>query len=212
MLPGMQYRTVTVGYFEVNCVVLWQDPAHAWVVDPGGDAKGLRALLQREKLQVAHYVGTHGHVDHLAALDDLLAAHPAPVWLHDADALWAFSPLNRIPPAYPAPPRRPAMLRSEITDGQLLSAGGLTARLITVPGHTPGGICLYFEEERLLLSGDTLFAGSVGRTDLPGSNAHELQRSLQKLLALPGETQVIAGHGPQTSLAEEQRSNPYLQG
>jgi glyoxylase-like metal-dependent hydrolase (beta-lactamase superfamily II) len=211
MLPGMQVRTVVVGYFEVNCVVLWQDPAQAWVVDPGGDAKGVRALLQREKLQVAHYLGTHGHVDHLAALDDLLAAHPATVWLHEADARWAFSPANRIPPAYPAPPHRPETLCSEITDGQLLSAGGLTARVITTPGHTPGCLCLYFEEARLLLSGDTLFAGSVGRTDLPGSDTRELQRSLKKLLTLPAETRVIAGHGPQTSLGVERRTNPHLQ-
>jgi glyoxylase-like metal-dependent hydrolase (beta-lactamase superfamily II) len=206
----MQFRTIVVGGFEVNCVVLWQDPAQAWIVDPGAEGARIRDFLRREHLQVAQYVCTHGHVDHLSALDDLLVTHPAPVCLHAADAAWAFSALNRIPPAYPAPPQSPRSLQTDLADGATLDRGGLTARLITTPGHTPGSFCLYFAAEKLLLSGDTLFAGSVGRTDLPGSDGRELQRSLKKLLALPDDTQIIAGHGPHTSLHEERRTNPYL--
>jgi hydroxyacylglutathione hydrolase len=211
MLGGMQHGIVVVGYFEVNCVVLWQDPAQAWIVDPGANAPRLRDFLRQHNLQVAHYVCTHGHVDHLSALDALLTTHPAPVYLHAADAAWAFSPLNQIPPAYPAPPSKPATLQTDLADGTILSAGGISARMITTPGHTPGCVCLYFAEAKLLLSGDTLFAGSVGRTDLPGSDGRELQRSLQKLLSLPADTQIIAGHGPTTSLTEERQANPYLQ-
>ncbi len=211
MLSGMQHRIVVVGYFEVNCVVLWQDPAQAWIVDPGADAKRIRDFLRREKLQVAHYIGTHGHVDHLSALNDLLTTHPAPVYLHGADAAWAFSSINQIPPAYPAPPQRPATLQTELAEGSSLSAGGLTAPLSTTPADPAGGACLYVERQKLRLSGDPLFAGSVGRTDLPGSDGRQLQRSLKKLLALPDDTQIIAGHGPQTNMGQERQTNPHLQ-
>ncbi|MEI8241720.1 MAG: MBL fold metallo-hydrolase [bacterium] len=208
----MQEQLLTVGDFEVNCLVLWQDPALAWVVDPGADADLIRGCLNRHKLQVARYVCTHGHIDHVAALDDLLATHPAPVWMQAADAKWAFSAVNRLPPAYPAAPHLPAALQTSIADGALFAEGGLEARVVCTPGHTPGCICLYFESQKLLLSGDTLFAGSVGRTDLPGSDWRQLKRSLAKLLALPDDTRVIAGHGPATTLAVERRTNPHLQG
>jgi glyoxylase-like metal-dependent hydrolase (beta-lactamase superfamily II) len=208
----MQQQLLTVGDFEVNCLVLWQDPLLAWVVDPGADADLIRDCLGRHKLQVARYVCTHGHIDHVAALDDLLATHPAPVWMQAADAKWAFSAVNRLPPAYPVAPHLPAALQTVLADGALLAEGGLEARVICTPGHTPGCICLYFESQKLLLSGDTLFAGSVGRTDLPGSDWRQLKRSLAKLLALPDDTRVIAGHGPATTLAVERRTNPHLQG
>ena len=208
----MQHEILTVGAFEVNCVVLWGDPARAWIVDPGADAELIRDCLRRHQLQVARYVCTHGHIDHISALDDLLTTHPAPVWMHADDAAWAFTSINRLPPAYPATPRQPATLQTNLADSSLLSGDGLEARIITTPGHTPGGICLYFEPAQLLLTGDTLFAGSVGRTDLPGGNSRDLTGSLTKLRMLPEPTQVICGHGPTTTIGTERQTNPYLQG
>ena len=208
----MQHEILSVGAFEVNCIVLWADPAQAWIVDPGADADRIRACLRKYQLQVAHYVCTHGHIDHISALDDLLTTHPAPVWMHADDAAWAFTALNRLPPAYPQPPQRPASLRTDLVDNGTLSQGGITARVICTPGHTPGCVCLYVEQEKLLLTGDTLFAGSVGRTDLPGGDGRLLMRSLAKLLTLPQETQMIPGHGPSSTLAEERQTNPYMQG
>lgn len=211
MLGRMQYDVLTVGEFEVNCVVLWQDPAQAWIVDPGKDAEQIRDFLQSHGLQVGRYVCTHGHIDHISALDDLLAANPAPVWMHADDVRWAFTAINRLPPAYPTTPRKPATLQTDLPDGGTLSGGGIEARIIRTPGHTPGCICLYLESEKLLLTGDTLFAGSVGRTDLPGGDGRQLMQSLKKLLPLPEATKVIAGHGPTTTMGAERKHNPFLQ-
>ena len=208
----MQQDILTVGVYEVNCVVLWADPAQAWVVDPGADAGRIRALLNSHHLRIAQVVCTHGHIDHVSGLDGLLATNPAPVWMHDDDAQWAFSAINRLPPAYPEAPRRPDSLRTNLTDGGRLAGGGIEVQTIFVPGHTPGGICLYLEQQKLLLTGDTLFAGAIGRTDLPGSDARRLKQSLVKLMALPDDTRVIPGHGPITTIGDERRTNPYLQG
>jgi glyoxylase-like metal-dependent hydrolase (beta-lactamase superfamily II) len=116
--------------------------------------------------------------------------------------------MNAMPP-YPAT-RRPATLVTDRQDGDTLACGGLSARLIHTPGHTPGGWCLYFAKERLLVAGDTLFAGSVGRTDFPGGSREDLNASLAKLKTLPDDTRVICGHGPMTTLGAEKRSNPYF--
>ena len=207
----MQQKILMVGDFEVNCVVLWQDPSEAWIIDPGADADLIRDCLQKQNLQVGRYVCTHGHIDHISALNDMLSTHPAPVWMHAEDASWAFTAVNRLPPSYAVTPQRPAMLQTALTDSGLLVGNGLELRTIFTPGHTPGGICLYLEQENLLLTGDTLFAGSVGRTDLPGGNGQQLMQSLQKLLTLPDTTRILPGHGPASTLAKEQRMNPYLQ-
>ena len=208
----MQHEILTVGAFEVNCVVLWGETAQAWVVDPGADADLIRDCLRRHKLQVALYACTHGHIDHVSALDDLLTTHPAPVWMQAEDAKWAFSDVNCLPPAYPEAPHLPASLHTDLRDGGMLVAGGIEARIIFTPGHTPGGVCLLLEQDKLLLTGDTLFAGSVGRTDLPGGDWRRLKRSLAKLMDLPADTQIIAGHGPTSTLVEERQMNPHLQG
>ena len=194
----------------MNCVVLWADPAAAWVVDPGADAARICDLLRKYKLQVAIYCCTHGHIDHISALDDLLATHPAPVWMHGEDAKWAFSSRNRLPPEYPDAPVRPVALRTELTDGGTLSAGGIESRTLFTPGHAPGAICLHFPMEKLLLTGDTLFADSVGRTDLPGGDWRRLNRSLVKLMTLPDDTEVVPGHGPCTTIGKEKQTNPHL--
>jgi len=208
----MHLEILTVGAFEVNCVVLWAEPSQAWIVDPGADADLIRTCLHKHGLHVAQVVCTHGHIDHISALDELLTTDAAPVWMHADDAQWAFSAVNRLPPAYPTPPQRPALLQTELSDGRLLISGGIEARIIRTPGHTPGCVCLYLEQERLLLTGDTLFAGSVGRTDLPGGDSRQLMRSLTKLLPLPNNTRMIAGHGPASILGEEKQTNPFLQG
>ena len=208
----MQTEILCVGAFEVNCVVLWSDPAKAWVIDPGADAEIIRDCLCRNKLQVGQVICTHGHIDHISALNDLLSTHPAPVWMHTEDAKWAFTALNRIPPAYPHTQQAPPLLRTDFADAGTLSCGGIEAQIICTPGHTPGCICLYLKAENLLITGDTLFAGSVGRTDLPGGNSRQLMLSLKKLLNLPAATQVLPGHGPSSTMRQEQQTNPYLQG
>jgi len=204
----MNYEVFPVGPFEANCSILWDDPAQAWVVDPGADSAVILGLMEKRGLKAGVVVLTHSHFDHISALNEILAKFPVPVYLHAEEVPFAFSPMNAMPPYRST--ARPALLVTDKREGDEIACGGLTARLIHTPGHTPGGWCLYFEKEKLLVAGDTLFAGSVGRTDLPGGSETLLKASLQKLRALPDDTRVICGHGPQTTLGAEKRSNPYL--
>jgi glyoxylase-like metal-dependent hydrolase (beta-lactamase superfamily II) len=206
----MEYEILVVGSFEVNCAVLWNRENRAWIVDPGADAETLLDFLNDRNLHLEQVFLTHGHIDHLSALDTLLARHPAPVYLHELDARWAFTTFNRLPP-YLHVPSKPASLQTSPIE-TLPFCGGPAARILHTPGHTPGGCCLLFEQENLLLSGDTLFAGSVGRTDLPGGDWPELRKSLGRLKLLPDEIVVLPGHGPTTTLSTEKRLNPYLTG
>jgi glyoxylase-like metal-dependent hydrolase (beta-lactamase superfamily II) len=208
MLPGMNYHVLPTGPYEANCSILWRDPAQAWVVDPGADGDEILAFLDERGLKAGVIVLTHGHFDHVSAVTAVAARFPVAVHLHAADAAWAFTPANAMPPYRPT--RQPATLTSEKRDGDALACGGLEAKLLHTPGHTPGGWCLHFEPEKLLVAGDTLFAGSVGRTDFPGGSWDQLQASLQRLKALPDDTRVICGHGPMTTIGAEKRSNPYL--
>ncbi len=205
----MEYSLITVGALEVNCAVVWGKGAGAWVIDPGEDAAAILGELSRRKLSLERIIMTHGHIDHIAALDALLAAFPGtPVAMHADDAAWAFGPLNRFPP-YNVVPQRPSSLTC-VTEGDRLESGELQAEVLHTPGHSPGCICLNFAGAGVLFTGDTLFAGSVGRTDLPGGNGAKLARSLKRLAALPGALTVIPGHGPQTTVETECRENPFL--
>lgn len=208
MLLIMKYEVLPVGPYGANCCVLWDNPAQAWVVDPGADGEKILTFLKTRGLKVGVVVLTHAHFDHISALNDILTVYPVPVYLHRADVPLAFSPMNAMPPYCPT--MRPASLVTDKSEGDTLECGGLSARLIHTPGHTPGGWCLYFEKHNVLVAGDTLFAGSVGRTDFPGGSMEELDVSLQRLKALPDITNVVCGHGPVTTIGVEKRSNPYL--
>lgn len=208
MLFAMKYDVLPVGAFESNCCILWEDPALAWVIDPGADSGAILGFLNKRGLKVGVVVLTHAHFDHISALNEILAVYPVPVYLHPEDAVFAFSPLNAMPPY--SSTARPATLVTDKKDGDTLACGGLTAEILHTPGHTPGGWCLYFEKDNLLVAGDTLFAGSVGRTDFPGGSMAKLEASLQRLKKLPDNTRVICGHGPLTTIGAEKRSNPYL--
>lgn len=204
----MQVETIPVGAYEANCVLLWADPSQAWVIDPGAEGEKILKRLESNGLTPALVVLTHGHFDHISALTALLARFPVPVYLHAQDVAFAFSPMNAMF-QYPLT-AKPATLCSDRDDGAEIACGGLAARVIHTPGHTPGGCCFYFEAEKTLVAGDTLFAGSVGRTDFPGGNWAALKDSLARLMALPEETRVICGHGPATTISVEKQSNPYV--
>ena len=201
----MERLTIQVGGFEVNCSILSEN-GKAWIVDPGQEADRIVDLLAKKGLEPAAILLTHAHFDHISAVPGLLEKFPVlPVYVHEKDAPMFGHPLNQLPPEYPsfAKPKNLANLNS------LDSLEGLG--ILETPGHTPGGVCYHFPAMKLLLSGDTLFAGSVGRTDLPGGDMATLMDSLQKLTALPDDTLVIPGHGPHTTIAAEKRGNPFLQ-
>jgi hydroxyacylglutathione hydrolase len=204
----MNIEVMGLGPYQANCSIIWGEAQKAWIVDPGAEAERILAFLDERQLTLEVVVLTHYHFDHISALNNLMERRVTPVYLHRADASYAFSPMNSMPP-YPAT-RKPVNLILEADDGDLIEHGGISTRIITTPGHTPGGWCLHFEKENLLVAGDTLFAGSVGRTDLPGGSWETLTESLKKLKKLPDETRVICGHGPASSIGSEKQRNPYL--
>ena len=205
----MNIECLTVGPFQANCYVVWGPERHALVIDPGADAATILAFLDTHRMDVTGYLLTHGHMDHISALAEVSDKHPAPYAIHALDLKWAFGPLNQSPPYYSVS-RQPVEPFRTLADGQTWTDGGLTYAVIGTPGHSPGSVCFHFSTDRVLFSGDTLFQGTVGRTDLPGGDGRVLTQSLHKLAQLPPETRILPGHGPQTQLAEEFRINPFL--
>lgn len=206
----MKTEILSVGPLEVNCAIVRNEAGQALIIDPGADAADIQAVLQKYSLTAAAYLLTHGHADHLSALAELHSVRPAPVYIHAADFNWAFGPRNQIPPWYPVPEKPDAeFIHPE--NSAVLSLAGLDIRVLETPGHTPGGVCYYFEKENMIFTGDTLFKGSCGRTDLPGGDGRVLAQSLKKLAALPDDVAVFPGHNDSTTIGYEKRSNFFMQ-
>lgn len=199
--------TLEVGLYAVNCTILTID-GKAWIVDPGSEATLIAAQLAKKNLVPAGILLTHAHFDHIGGVNALEKRFPGlPVYIGEKDIPVLTHPFNQLSPDYP-PISKPTNLHGVTEATTIAELPGL--KIIETPGHTPGGVCYYFAEEKLLLSGDTLFAGSVGRTDFPGGDMATLMNSLEKLKALPDETTVIPGHGGLTTVGEEKTSNPFL--
>ena len=206
---NMNIETVTVGAYDENCHVIWDWRFNALVIDPGANPERIEKVIQANRLKVVAFLITHGHADHIGALPALHSTHPAPVAISREDAPWAFSPVNQLPPHYP-PLKSPPEISRVLTDGQEWKDGELLYRVISTPGHSPGCVCFYFPDVHAVFTGDTLFQSSVGRTDLPGGSARALTESLKKLRDLPDETTVFPGHGPETTIGIEKRTNYFL--
>jgi glyoxylase-like metal-dependent hydrolase (beta-lactamase superfamily II) len=207
----MIHEILRVGPLQCNCSVIGDETSHeAMVIDPGDDVQEVLDLIRKHNLQVKQIVITHAHIDHVGGAMKLRTATGAPILLNqndyallkmlDAQAAWIGMPS----------PGRVDIDRS-VTTGESVSAGSLTADILHTPGHTEGSICLYFAADKKLIAGDTLFAGSIGRTDLPGGSMQKILHSLHDtVLALPDETLVVPGHGPLTTIGEERETNPFL--
>jgi glyoxylase-like metal-dependent hydrolase (beta-lactamase superfamily II) len=206
----MNVKILSVGPFEMNCAIVWSDAKQALVIDPGYDAAEIEAVLRNNGLTVAAYLLTHGHADHLCALDELHERHPAPVYIHTEDYKWAFGQQNQIQPYYPVPGKPTTeFIHPETSKDWKIS--DLSFQCLETPGHTRGGVCYYFEEEKVIFTGDTLFKGTCGRTDLPGGDGRILAQSLKKLAALPDDVTVHAGHNESTTIGYEKRTNFFMQ-
>ncbi len=207
-------QTITVGTLEVNCYILWDDATKdAFVIDPGGDGDKIKMLIAKERLKVRYIIVTHGHFDHVGGVVVLksslggakIAIHKDDVGMmsesHEHGVIFGVKT-----PVQPSP----EML---LEDGQELKAGGLTLKVIHTPGHTGGGVCLYEEKEGLLFTGDTLFAGSIGRTDLNGGSHKVIMDSIKKkILPLADAIKVLPGHGPDSTIGRERKTNPFISG
>lgn len=203
-------KTIPVGSFGANCVVLTrqENATRAILADPGQDAADLIAWLDENGLSPEAILLTHGHFDHITAVPDLQKRWPGmPVAIHPLDEPMLGHPMNLWPPEYPATPK-PANL-VDVREWAK-SHPEWSLEILHTPGHTPGSCCFLFTADALLLSGDTLFAGSCGRTDFPGGNAEEMAASLKRLARLPPETRVVPGHGASTTIARETASNPFM--
>lgn len=204
--------TRSVGPLGCNMVII-ADPItrDALLVDPGGDAADIISIIETHSLKVVQILITHAHLDHILASDEMRKYTGAECWFHAADKkLWLSVPLQCMFMGVPQPSKPMKVPEHNLEDGDTLQVrNGVT---LFTPGHTQGSLCFYFPDDKLVCTGDTLFAGSVGRTDLPGGNSNSLMASIrQKLLILPNDTRVLPGHGPETTIGNEKLSNPFLQ-
>lgn len=205
----MLIKTIVVGPLQVSCFVIADEKSgKAMVVDPGDEPDMIMETINGSKLQVQYIVCTHGHFDHVGAVGDIKNETGAKVAIHEEDlalynsakesaAAWGFSTEN--PPA-------PDLF---VKDGDALTIGELSFEVIHSPGHSPGGICLY--EKGVIVTGDTLFAGSVGRADFHGGDIEKLKKSFRRLMLLPDDTKVLPGHGPATTIGREKKMNMFAE-
>jgi len=201
---------IKVGALETNCYLACSWALDALIIDPGAEAGKISKIVNHCRLRVRAYLITHGHVDHIGALATLWEQSQAPIAMHHADMRWAFTPANQMPPYFSAAPR-PGNIERILKGGEKWKEEGFNCEVIATPGHSPGGVCFYFPDDNILFSGDTLFQDSVGRTDLPGGDMKQLTNSLRILAALPPDTKVYPGHGPETTIGREVKRNSFLQ-
>ncbi len=209
----MAYEIVVVGALggeiETNCYLFFGEGSRACaIIDPGAEPGKIFAAVAALELKPALVLDTHGHLDHIGANRDMKEKYNVPIYLHSADAPMLKAPdyveMSLLLGARdsPAPDRL-------LVDGDAIAVGGETLRVIHTPGHTPGSVS--FLASGVVFSGDTLFCGGVGRTDLEGGSWKDLEKSIrERLFVLPGETVVLPGHGPWTTVAEEKLSNPFF--
>lgn len=206
----MRIDTFTVGEFQENSYLVRDESSgRAAMIDPGGDPDDLVAAVERAEAAPEAVWITHAHLDHIGAVAAFRRRWNVPVYLHPADRR-LYEVADRQAQLYGLPFELPPEPDAEFAEGNVLELGELRFTVMHAPGHAPGHVVLH--GEGVAFVGDCLFAGSVGRTDLPGSNAADLVRSLERIAALPPETVVYPGHGPATTIGEECASNPFLNG
>jgi len=208
----MIHKIFPVGPLQCNCSVIGDEKTHeAMVIDPGDQIEEILDILRQEKLTLQQIVITHAHIDHVGGAMKLKAATGAPILMNQDD--YALLKMLDMQAAWIGM-RSPGEVKIDeaVEQGRVLKIGEISSSVIHTPGHTEGSICVYFPAEKKLIAGDTLFAGSIGRTDLPGGSMDKIMRSLHtQVLALPDETRVVPGHGPVTTIGEERETNPFLQ-
>jgi hydroxyacylglutathione hydrolase len=207
----MILETFPVGPLQCNCTILGDEAtSEAIVIDPGDEIHRIQKRLDERGLKLRQILVTHAHIDHVGGALKLKRLTGAPIFLNENDlpllqmmddqAAWIGVPTPEV-----------ALPDESLIDGQSVGLAGYPAEVIHTPGHTQGSVCLYFAPLKMVAAGDTLFSGSIGRTDLPGGNSEQIIESIHsRLLKLPDTTKVIPGHGPSTTIGIERKANPFL--
>jgi len=207
----MIFEKMEVGPLGVNCFVLGcTKTLEGVVIDPGGDVDKIIAAVKRHNLKIRYIINTHGHFDHVGGNLKAVQAFGAPLLIHKNDSAM-LGRAAEVAQMYGMPGENSPEPDEFLDDGMELTFGAHHMKVLHTPGHTQGGCCLYFEAERKVITGDTLFADSIGRTDLPGGSHEQLLTSIRsKLFTLPEDVVAYPGHGPQTTIGHEKRTNPYF--
>jgi hydroxyacylglutathione hydrolase len=207
----MIFDVMAVGPLSVNCLILGCDETREGVViDPGGDVERIIQTVRRHDLAIRYIINTHGHFDHVGGNRQAVAAFGAPLLIHQADApmLDRVADVGRM---YGIQSENSPPAADFLAEGMEIEFGTYRMKVLHTPGHTPGCCCLYLAQEKKVITGDTLFADSIGRTDLPGGSHDQILESIRsKLFTLPDDVAAYPGHGPETSIGHEKRHNPYL--
>ena len=210
---SMIFETVIVGQLGVNCFILGcPETKEGIVVDPGAEPDRILSAVQRHGLTIKYVINTHGHFDHIGANRQLLAKTGAKLLVHEGDVPF-LTRASQVATSYGLAAENSPPPDAFLADGMTVTFGNRELQVLHTPGHTPGGCSLYLQREGMVLTGDTLFAESVGRTDFPGSSHEALIAGIRgKLLPLPDATVVYPGHGPSSTIGWEKAHNPYLAG
>lgn len=205
----MRFKRLPLGIYQANCYILWnEDTSKSAVIDPGGDFEELKEFVESNKLSVEYIILTHGHGDHIGAVAEARDYFKAEILIHkdDCDMLKNNEKNYSSKLGYE---KIEIEADKELNDGDIINLGSIDLYILHTPGHTKGSICI--KCENTVFSGDTLFAGSIGRTDLNGGSFEDIINSItNKLLTLSDNTEIYPGHGPSTTIAIEKRSNPFL--
>ncbi len=210
----IQIKVFTFNTFSENTYIVYDDSQSALIIDPGcndgNEKKMLESFIKKENLLPTHIINTHCHIDHVLGNKFCKDHYQVPLWipLGEETLLSKMPQMASMYGVYAEPSPSADHLMEE---GELLTSGHATWRFISSPGHSPASMCLYAEEEKILIAGDVLFYESIGRTDLPGGNHQLLIKNIhEKLFKLPEETKVYPGHGPETTIGHEKKFNPFL--
>lgn len=208
----MVHEILPVGPLQCNCSIVGDDEGREGIViDPGDDIDDIVAVVRKHGLKIKQIIITHAHIDHVGGAMKLRALTGAPILMNQNDhALLKMMDVQAMWIGVTDPGK--IEIDQPVVQSDVVGVGALMAQVLHTPGHTEGSVCLYFPAQQKLIAGDTLFAGSIGRTDLPGGSFDKIIRSLhEKVLALPDETVVVPGHGPTTTIGAERENNPFLQ-